>query len=59
MGEFWKIQGHWAVLKTILREGEKTKSPKISQGAFADRKVSSNLTQTHLKPPDSSDIKEL
>jgi len=41
MGEFWNIQGHWAVLKTILRkgEGEKTKSPKISQGAFADRTV--------------------
>lgn len=54
MGEFWNIQGHWAVLKTILREGEKTKSPKISQGAFADRTVSSNLTQTHLKPPDVS-----
>jgi len=45
MGEFWNIQGHWAVLKTILRkgEGEKTKSPKISQGAFADRTVSNEL----------------
>jgi len=43
----------------IQGEGEKTESPKISQGAFADRTVSSNLTQTHLKPPDSSDIKEL
>ncbi len=43
----------------IQGEGEKTESPKISQEAFADRTVSSNLTQTHLKPPDSSDIKEL
>jgi hypothetical protein len=52
-----KIKGVWKSKKPA--EFDFCGLLQILGANYADRTVSSNLTQTHLKPSNSSDIKEL